>query len=158
MWPHNCCFVECHFQYLCKTVISVIIYLQSRFFPRVSFESTWCNHIVALTLFNLSGKSDFYLIDNLLIAFHSLPVEILTWHSINEILLPWYMNWSIHFRNLPLNEVMAPFWLKHMSTVNPLKFPVWLNVSKLIGVWESVKHILFLNRGSQLPWERQGII
>ena len=85
------------------------------FSPNVSSESKWCNHRVVLTrlqlgripFFILSEKSDFYVVDNLSIVVYALPMLILTLLSVDEILLPMYMNWSTNFRGLPFNEKIA---------------------------------------------------
>ena len=44
--------------------------------------------------------SDFYMVDNLSIAVHVFPMRMLTLLSIDEILLPRYMNGSINLRGL----------------------------------------------------------
>ena len=48
----------------------------------------------------------------------SLHVHMVTLLCVDEILLPRYMNWSTNFRGLLFNERMAPFWLKHSSSMN----------------------------------------
>ena len=40
-------------------------------------------------------------IDNLLITLHAFTRLIMTSHSVDEMLLPKYMNWSTNFRSLP---------------------------------------------------------
>ena len=46
---------------------------------------------------------------NLSIVVDALPMYMLTLLSVDEILLPSYINWSTNFRNLPFNEKMAPY-------------------------------------------------
>ena len=53
---------------------------------------------------------DFYVIINLSIAVHALPMCLMTLFSFDEILLPRYM--SLFF-----NE-MKPSWLKHMNSIS----------------------------------------
>ena len=54
--------------------------------------------------FILSGISDFDIVDNLSTVVHTLPMRMFTSLSVDEILLPKYMNWFINFRDLPFNE------------------------------------------------------
>ena len=55
--------------------------------------------------------------DKLSIAVHALPMHMLTLLSVDEILLPRYMNWSTNFRVFPFNEKMVPSWLSLMKSV-----------------------------------------
>ena len=50
------------------------------------------------------------MVNNLLIAFHALSKGTLTSLSVDEILLPRYMNWCTNFRCLLFNEEMMPFY------------------------------------------------
>ena len=50
--------------------------------------------------FNLSVRSDFHMIDNLFIADHNVPMRALTSLSVDEILLPRYVNCSTGLRGL----------------------------------------------------------
>ena len=43
------------------------------------------------------------MIDNLSIGVHAFALHMLTSFSVDEILLPRYVNWSINFKGLPLN-------------------------------------------------------
>ena len=56
------------------------------------------------------------MIDNLFIVVHTFTRHMLTSLSVNEILLPKYVNLSNNFRGLPLKVEMAPH-LKHMNSV-----------------------------------------
>ena len=51
------------------------------------------------------------MVNNHSIAVHMLLLSILTSLSVDDTLLPSYMNWSANFRDLQFNE-MAPSWLK----------------------------------------------
>ena len=53
--------------------------------------------------FILPERSDFHRIINLSVSVYALPNCILTSISVDEILLPWYVNWYINFRGLPFN-------------------------------------------------------
>ena len=57
------------------------------------------------------------MINNLLNAVHAFANRILKSLSVDETLLPKYMNWSINFTGLPLKVEMAPSTLKHMNSV-----------------------------------------
>ena len=48
------------------------------------------------------------MVDCLSIGVHTLPMSMLTSFSVDEILLPKYMNWSTNFRVFTFNEI-APF-------------------------------------------------
>ena len=65
--------------------------------------------------FILSARSDFHMINNLSIAIHAFPMYILTLLSVDEILLPRYVNWSINFKDLQSSVEMASFCLKHST-------------------------------------------
>ena len=54
----------------------------------------------------------FHTINKLLIAVLSIIRSMFTSHSVDEILLPRYVNWSSNFRDLSLKVDMAPFHLK----------------------------------------------
>ena len=45
------------------------------------------------------------MIDNLSIVTHTLSKHMLISISVDQILLPRYMNWSTNFRGLPFNEM-----------------------------------------------------
>ena len=54
--------------------------------------------------FVLSDRSNFHMTDNLLMAFHAFALTSL---SVEEILLPRYVNLSNNFRGLPLRLDMS---------------------------------------------------
>ena len=62
--------------------------------------------------FILLELTDLYMIDNLSVAVHGFPMCILTLLSVDKILLPRYVNWSINFRGLPSDVGLASFCLK----------------------------------------------
>ena len=67
--------------------------------------------------FILSDRSDFHMINNLLIAVHTFTRQMLTSHSVDEILLPRCVNLSTNFIGLPLKMEMITSCLKHMNSV-----------------------------------------
>ena len=54
--------------------------------------------------FILSTQSYLHIADNLSIVVHASLMHMLTSLSVDEILLPRYMNWTTNFRSLPFNE------------------------------------------------------
>ena len=98
-WPHSCCFVGCCFPDLFKTARSIIY---------CSFLAfMWCIHTIVLTQsqlekirFILLYRSDFYIIVNQLKAFYTFARGMLTSLSVDEILLPSYVNLCNNFRGL----------------------------------------------------------
>ena len=72
----------------------------------------WCNYTIVVTqiqcrriCFILSERSDFHIVVRLEITVYALSMQMLTLLSVDEILLPKCMNWSINFRGLVFNEV-----------------------------------------------------
>ena len=57
-------------------------------------------------------QSDFHMAVNLSIVVDALPMQMVTLFSVDEILLPRYMNWSTNFRVWPFNEKMVQSWLR----------------------------------------------
>ena len=45
------------------------------------------------------------------IKIYALSMNMLTLLSVDEILLPRYMNWSTNFIDLPFNEMAAPYYV-----------------------------------------------
>ena len=81
-------------------------------------KSNWCNHTVVLTLVCLWRNpilfyqlSDFHMVVNLSIAVHALLIHLVTSFSVDEILLPRYMNRSTNFRVLSFNDKIGISWL-----------------------------------------------
>ena len=67
--------------------------------------------------FILLDRSDFHMNDNLLIAVHAFPSRILMPFSVDETLLPRYMNLATDFREPPFSMELSYFWVKHMFSV-----------------------------------------
>ena len=68
-------------------------------------------------LFYFTEESDFHMMDDQSIAVHAFTRSMLTSLSVDEILLPRYVNWSTYLRGSLLKVEMAPFCLKHMNSV-----------------------------------------
>ena len=58
--------------------------------------------------FILSVRSDLYITDSLSIAVHAYASNVLMSVSIDEILLPRWLNLSTSFREVPLSVEMSP--------------------------------------------------
>ena len=102
-WPYSYCFVECCFQDLFKTAHSILLLFPSSFFS-MQFISILVVHpyssmetATALKKFGfiLSVRSDFHLIDNLSITFYTFTKCMLTSLSVDEVLLPRYVDLSM---------------------------------------------------------------
>ena len=63
------------------------------------------------------NRSDFHMIDSLLISVHAFARRVLMSLSVDEILLPRYMNFSTNLRELSLRVEMSLSWLKHMYSI-----------------------------------------
>ena len=123
-WPYSCSFVGCFNPDLFKIAHSILVWFPSGFFfkhfIRVQVVQTYNSSGTATAWtnspFNSSKRSDFHTVINLLIALRAFLMHMLTSISIDEILLPRYMNSSTNSRGLPLNKEMVPSWLKHIET------------------------------------------
>ena len=58
--------------------------------------------------FILSDKSDFHMTDSLPMAIHAFGSSVLMIFSVDETLLPKYMNSSTNFRGPPFSVEMSP--------------------------------------------------
>ena len=99
-WPFNCCFGGCYFQDLFKTASSILMLFPSRFFSEyfVSIHGVHSHNSIDTAWkkshFILLDRSDFQMTDYLLIAFYAFHRCMLTSLSVDEMLLPRYVNWS----------------------------------------------------------------
>ena len=67
--------------------------------------------------FILSVRSDFHIIDSLLIAVHAFVNLVSMSFSVDSTLLPRYVNLSTSLRGVPSRVEMSPVWLKHIYSV-----------------------------------------
>ena len=105
-WPYNCCFVRCCLRYLFKIARSILVNLPSSFsskhFVKVQMVQPLSSTDTATT-FNSScfilfyQTPDFHLVVILSISVNALPMRMLMSLSVDEILLPRYINWSTNF-------------------------------------------------------------
>ena len=65
---------------------------------------------------NFIREIRFFMVINISIAVHALLMCMLTSLSVDEILLPRYMNWSTNFKGLPFDVKTAPSWLRHINS------------------------------------------
>ena len=132
-WPNSCGFVMCCFQGLFEIARSILVYFSLSFFsmhfisadvvhPHSSMNTgtAWKK-----SCFILTDRLNFHMINNLSVVVHTFRRDILSSISVDEILLPSYVNWSIKFRRLSLRLQVALFCLKHMySFFNFIYFEV----------------------------------
>ena len=109
-----------------KKTHSILAYFPSNFFSMLFVKFLVVHPYISIDTaiasknyhFILSERSYFHMINNLSITAHTFPMCMLTSLSVDEILLPRYMNWSTYFRSLPFDEVMALFCLKHIRILS----------------------------------------
>ena len=86
------------------------------FTPGVPLKSFQCNHTVVLAQQPVGRNSILFYQRNhkVSIAVHVFLMRMLASISVDEILLPRYMNWSTYFRGLPSYEEMEKYipWKK----------------------------------------------
>ena len=80
--------------------------------PYSSTATTWKNSCI-----KSSAISNSYMVENLIIVVHVFPMYLLASLSVNEILLPRCVNWSINFKELPFSMEMVPSCLKYINSV-----------------------------------------
>ena len=116
-WPYSSSFEECCFENLLKTARRILLLFSSSFFlMRLvhPYDSTDTTTAWKKSSFILWEWSDLHVIDNLSLSVDAFAWFMLTSLSIDEILLPSYVNWSITFRSLPVKMEIAPC-SKHMN-------------------------------------------
>ena len=116
----RCCFQKL-FNIACRILVE---FLSSSF--SVCFVSVHVAHLynsintttaLKKSSFLLSDRSDFHMIDSLLIAVQAFARCILTSLSVDETLLLRYVNLSPNFAVLLIRMEMAPFYLNYMHSV-----------------------------------------
>ena len=124
-WLYICCFVGCCFQDLFYIACSIFMQFPSGFFF-ICFDSVHVVHsyssiditaVLKKFCFILLASSDLHMIKSLLIAVHVFARHILISLSVDEMLLPRYVNLTTDFREPPFREEMAPSGLKLMYSV-----------------------------------------
>ena len=124
-WLYNCYFVGCCFQDLFSIACSILAQFPSSFFsilfvsihmvnPYNRIDSTAVRRKI---LFILSDKSDFHMIDDLSIVVHTFASHILRLFSVDETLLPGYVNLSTSFREPPFSVEMSPFYINTCTSL-----------------------------------------
>ena len=86
------------------------------FSPAVLLASKWCIHTSSIDTtaarkklrFILSVRSDFHMTDSLSIAVHAFVSRVSMSFSVDETLLPRYVNLSTSFREVPSSVEMWP--------------------------------------------------
>ena len=120
-WPYSCCFMGCLFNIACSILgkfpfsvfsmhfVSVLmVYLYSSIDTTAGWKKS---------RFIVSVRSDFHMIDSLSVAVHAFARCISTSLTVDEILLPRYMNLSTNSRGPPFNVEMVRSLLKQIYSV-----------------------------------------
>ena len=123
--PYSCSLVGCCFHDLFRTARNILVQvpssLLSRRFVRVQVVQPYSITDIITAWkncrFSLSVRLDFHITHNLFVAAHAFPICVLSSLSVDEILLPRYVNCSTGLRGLPSSVEMSPFSLKHMNSV-----------------------------------------
>ena len=137
-WPYSCCFMWCCFQDLINMARSIFVQFSSSFFfiRLVSiqvvhqYSSIDTTDVCKKMRFDLSDKrSDFHLIDNPSIAVHIFTSRILMSFSLDETLLPRYVNLSSNFREPPFRVyiyiyISSSCHIASTDLADPLPSPV----------------------------------
>ena len=125
MWPSSWCFVGCCRQDLFNIARNILVQLPSRFFssrfvsvrvvhPYCSIDTT---AVWKKLRFILSVRSDFHMTDSLSITVHAFVSRMSMSFSVDETLLPNYVNLSTSYREVRSSVEMWPAWLKHIYSV-----------------------------------------
>ena len=98
----------------------------------------------------LFDRLDFYPITNLSIAFHAFTWCMLTSLSVDEMLLPRYMNWSTYFRDLPLRNYITTCKLFQILSLNNFIDMPFDKPSKVLPTFLSMQDL------QNLAWNNPG--
>ena len=112
----GCCLVGCCLHYLFNIARNILVQLPSSFFSirlvsaQVVHPYSSINTIATWKKlrFILSIRSDFHMTDNLSVAIHAFASRVLMSVSVDETLLPRWVNLSTSFRELPFSGGMSP--------------------------------------------------
>ena len=102
----NAFLCNCHLAFFSKCFVKLQVV---QLYNGIDMAKAWKN-----SNFILSVRSDFYMVVNLSIADHVFPMHKLILLSVDEILLPRYVKWSLNFRDMSLNVEVTPSCLKYM--------------------------------------------
>ena len=140
--PYCGCFVGCCFQDLFETARCILMNFLSGFFSdrfvkvyvvhpynRSDTATTWKDFN-----FILSAILNVYMADNQSIAVHAFPMHLLTFLSVDEILLPRDVNWSTNFSGLSFNVGMVPCYLKHMNSRTTIYIYIYIYIYSYRGM------------------------
>ena len=118
-WPYSWCLVGCCGQDLFRIARSILVQLPSSFFSSrfVSVHVVHPYSSIDVTAawkklrFILSVRSDFHIIDSLLIAVHAFVNLVSMSFSVDSTLLSRYVNLSTSLSGVPFRVEMSPVWL-----------------------------------------------
>ena len=125
-WLYSWCFVRCCFQDVFNIARNILVQFPSSFFSirlvsvhvvqpysKIDLIAAWKKlHFI------LSDKFDFCKIDNLSIAVYAFARRIFMTFSVDETMLPRYVNLYTSFRRPPFSVAMFSFLLKHMYALS----------------------------------------
>ena len=104
-----------------RAACNILVQFPSSFFFSIQVVQPYSSTDTATAwkncCFILSVRLDFYMVINLSLAIHTLPMHILTSLSADEILWSRYTNSSTYFRGLLISKEMAPSFLKHLNSI-----------------------------------------
>ena len=124
-WPYSCCFVGCCSQDLFNIARTILVQFQSNYFSICLFNAHLVHPYSKIYItaawkklqIILSDMSDFHMIDKLSVAVKAFTRRILMSFSVNETLLPKYVNLSTNLREPPFRVAISLFLLKYMYSV-----------------------------------------
>ena len=149
-WPYSSCFfVGCRLQDLFNIAQSILMYLPSNLFS-THFVSVQIGHPYSSTVtaaawkklrFILSVRSDFHMTDSLSIAVYAFASREWMSLSVDETLLPRWVNLPTSFSELPFSVEMSPLWLKPIYSVlgalawRPMPTAVCSRLCSRVSAW-----------------------
>ena len=124
-WPYISCLVEFCVQNLYITMHRILVLFTSSFFSMHLVSVQVVHPYSSFTQPQLERNpmlfcrrdQIFYMINNLLIVFHTFVTLMLTSFSEDEIWLPRYVNLWTNFRGKPLRVEMPPSNFKYVNSV-----------------------------------------
>ena len=112
-WLYSCCFVGYWFQDLFNMTRTILVQSPSSF-SLIRLVSVYIVHLYSRIDTTAARKKMRFILTR---TVHPFASHMLMSFSVDEILLPSYMNLSTSFRKPPFTVSMSPFWLKHMYSV-----------------------------------------
>ena len=124
-WLYSHCIVGCCFLDLLNIAHRILVQLPSSFFS-ICLISVQVVHLcygmnaqplLGKSCYILSYRSDFHMTDSLSIADHAFTSRKLMSFSVDETLLPRWVNLFTSFWEPPFSVEISPLWLKHIYSI-----------------------------------------